>query len=159
MKTCKKCLIAKPLKDFHLKRGKPQAQCKACRAEYMAAHYQANHTRERAVRKEWYENNKLAISEKGKIQRKADPEKYNFARRLVKYGITKEQYYTKLQEQNNTCGICIKPFTETPAIDHDHKTLIFRGLLCDPCNTGFGLLKEDIANFNSCIAYAEKYKK
>lgn len=162
MKTCSNCKLPKPLTEFHLKRGKPQAQCKVCRAKYMAGHYQANLTREKAKRKAWYETNRVEISIEGKTERATNPEKtkqVNFRRNLRKYGITDEQYFQKLAEQNNVCALCEKPFTDTPHIDHCHMTGLFRGLLHDTCNTGFGLLREDVAVFERCIAYSIKYKK
>lgn len=159
MKTCIKCKLDKPNEAFHQKLGKPQARCKFCRSKYMAEHYKANSKVEKAKRKAWYENNKLRVLEKGKENRRLNPEKYRFDRRLKKYDITKDQYFQKLKDQNNSCGICSLPFTETPSIDHCHETGLFRGLLHDNCNTGFGLLKENIAIFESCIEYAKKYKK
>lgn len=125
----------------------------------MAARYKANLVVEKAKRKAWYEKNKLSVSEKGKADRVANPGKGNLERRLKKYSITREQYFGRLEEQNQACVICENPFTGTPAIDHCHTTQLFRGLLCDSCNTAFGLLKESIANFERCIAYAKKYKK
>lgn len=159
MKICIGCNVEKSDNNFHQKRGKPQARCKECRAAYMKILYQENREREMAKRKAWYEKNKSSVSLKGKAQRIANPDKYKFQRRLKKYNITREQYFSKLEEQSNLCAICKKPFTETPAIDHCHTSLVFRGLLHDTCNTGFGLLKEDIALFQSCIDYAKKYKK
>lgn len=159
MKTCSDCGHKKPFIDFHLKRGKPQTRCKVCRAKYMKQFYLDNLERERASRKAWYEKNKLSVSEKGKADRAANPDKHKFQRRLNKYGITRDQYFQMFKEQNETCALCKSPFIDTPAIDHCHDTLIFRGLLCDPCNTGFGLLKESIATFQECIKYATKYKK
>lgn len=162
MKICSKCTIEKPLTEFHLKRGKPQAQCIECRAEYMAKHYQDNRDVEVKKRKTWYKENKSIISEKGKAERKANPEKtkrVNFKRNLKKYGITELQYFQKLEEQNNVCSICQTTFTGTPHIDHCHDTNEFRGILHRECNTAFGLLKEDIARFQGCIAYKLKYKK
>jgi len=125
----------------------------------MKQHYLDNHERERKLRKAWYEKNKSRVCEKLRLERLADPETVRLNQRLRKYGITKEQYFDKLREQNDVCAICNRPFTETPAIDHDHVTNEFRGLLHDTCNTGFGLLKEDVAIFENCIAYAKKYKK
>lgn len=163
MKTCKgPCGETKTLDQFHLKRNKPQAQCKVCRAAYMAKHYLANLEREKAKRKAWYEDNKSDISIKGKAERANDPEGTrlkNFKRNLTKYGITKEQYDAKLAEQNNVCQICKMPFIGTPHIDHCHDTDKFRGILHHECNTAFGLLKESVARFEGCIAYAKKYKK
>lgn len=159
MKTCSKCGTEKPFSEYHAKRGKPQPQCKACRAKYMVKHYKENRERERAVRKSWYEKNKLAVCEKMKAERLANPEKHILGRRLRKYGLTKEQFLEKMSSQNNSCEICNRPFAGTPYIDHCHTTGITRGLLCSQCNTGFGLFREDVAVFKKCIAYAKKYKK
>jgi hypothetical protein len=159
MKTCTTCHVEKPETEFHTKRGKPMPTCKPCRSIYMKGHYLANREREMKLRKAWYEKNKLKVSIEGKKQRRADPEKYGLGRRLKKYGVTKEWYLNKLAEQNNCCSICKKPFTESAYIDHCHDTLITRDLLCSQCNTGFGLLQEDVAIFESCIAYAKKYQK
>lgn len=162
MKICSNCKKEKSLTEFHLKRGKPQAQCKPCRSEYMAKLYCANIEREKAKRKDWYEKNKIEISIKGKADQVSAPEKTkqsNFRRNLRNYGITEEQYFQKLAEQNNVCALCEKPFTDTPHIDHCHDTNLFRGLLHDTCNTGYGLLREDVAIFERCIAYSKKYKK
>lgn len=159
MKTCSKCGIEQPLSEYHYKRGKTQNRCKACRSEYQKAHYLANRERERAIRKAWYEDNKSRVSIKGKADRSANPEKFKLGRRLKKYGLTKGEYLEKIAIQNNKCEICDKPFTETPYIDHCHDSGALRGLLCSSCNTGFGLLKEDVAIFERCIAYSRKYKK
>lgn len=56
------------------------------------------------------------------------------ARRCAKYAITPEQYLKTLVRQRGRCGVCEKPFTRTPNIDHDHRTERARGLLCFPCN-------------------------
>jgi len=42
-------------------------------------------------------------------------------------------------------------------VDHDHKTGKVRGLLCNGCNRGLGLLKEE--NLLSAIQYLEQAKQ
>ena len=56
---------------------------------------------------------------------------------LKTYNLTKEQYEAILEHQGNVCGLCKEPFKEsqTPHIDHDHKTGYVRGIVHAYCNT------------------------
>lgn len=64
-----------------------------------------------------------------------------------KYGITKTQYRDAYHAQGGKCAICRKPERTARntllAIDHDHVTGHFRGLLCSHCNRAIGLLQDD----------------
>lgn len=65
-----------------------------------------------------------------------------------KYNITIEEYYKILEEQDYCCAICETPQASEGrrfAVDHKPGTKIIRGILCQPCNTGIGLLKENPA--------------
>lgn len=74
--------------------------------------------------------------------------------RLIKrYGITSEQYQSLLEKQDYRCAICgntpeqSRGNTNKLSVDHCHNTGKVRGLLCQKCNTGLGLLgdtKEDL---------------
>ena len=75
--------------------------------------------------------------------------------RFLKYGITEDIYNSMLIEQDNKCCICENTFSETPHIDHCHSTLEVRGLLCGACNTGIGLLKDDVDSLNRAIKYTK----
>ncbi len=58
-----------------------------------------------------------------------------------KYGISEKTYNLMLEKQGGRCAICQKPassFKKRLAVDHDHKTLKVRGLLCEQCNRGLG---------------------
>lgn len=81
--------------------------------------------------------------------------------RLKLTGFTPEDFENKLAEQNYKCAIC---GTEDPGAtnwhaDHDHKTGQKRGILCHKCNTGLGLLKDDIDILCSAIEYLNHYSK
>jgi len=88
------------------------------------------------------------------------------------YGISFEEYHEQLAEQNNVCAICKLPETritrpggkflsgEEPrlAVDHDHDTGKFRGLLCHKCNVGVGNFQDDETLLQSAIDYLRKVK-
>ena len=60
-----------------------------------------------------------------------------------------------LIHQNNKCAIC-QVFLLKPQIDHNHKTLKIRGLLCSSCNVGIGLLKDDPNIIKVALDYVSK---
>ncbi len=72
------------------------------------------------------------------------------------FGITAEDYYRRLVEQDNRCKICRRPATSDDrmfAVDHSHATKKVRGLLCQACNTAIGLLKESIPALELAVQY------
>ena len=73
--------------------------------------------------------------------------------RRRKYGINEEEYQAMVLSQNNICAICNKPSDRTLHVDHDHITGKIRGLLCNSCNTGIGLFKEDVDSLANAIKY------
>ena len=79
----------------------------------------------------------------------------------LKYGITQEKYQQMLDSQNGSCAICkVKPDFKTRkkrfSIDHCHATGTVRGLLCDACNRGIGMLKDDPNILMSAIEYLSR---
>ncbi len=53
------------------------------------------------------------------------------------------QLYAELFElQGGLCSICREAMTR-PLLDHDHKTMEIRGLLCSNCNVGLGQFKDN----------------
>lgn len=87
----------------------------------------------------------------------------NLKSRLKTFGLTVEDYEFELQNQNYVCAICGQPETTTNmgtlrrlAVDHNHKTGWYRGLLCGKCNQGIGLFKENVAILKQAIQYLEK---
>jgi hypothetical protein len=55
------------------------------------------------------------------------------------YGIELIDYDRMLRKQKGVCAICKKPCARGRlSVDHNHKTLVIRGLLCNSCNTKLG---------------------
>jgi hypothetical protein len=82
------------------------------------------------------------------------------------FGITVEEYYQMLAQQNNRCAICRKEETAIDnwkktirnlAVDHCHNTNKIRGLLCTKCNTGIGLFNESSELLQLAIDYLSRH--
>ena len=72
-----------------------------------------------------------------------------------KFGITLEDYDAMLELQGGKCGICSseEPKGKRFSVDHNHNTGEVRGLLCNPCNTAIGLLKDSPAVLDAAKEY------
>lgn len=73
------------------------------------------------------------------------------------YSMTVEQYDAILWEQGGGCAICgMKPRTKRLHVDHDHKTMMVRGLLCSNCNSGvLASAKDSPEILRAAAAYLE----
>lgn len=68
------------------------------------------------------------------------------------YGISLEDYQKLYEAQNGACLICENK-EERLYVDHCHKEGIVRGLLCRNCNTGIGMLGDNILTLEKAINY------
>lgn len=90
----------------------------------------------------------------------ANPEKVRRSRkkyRLTRLGIEHNQADKILDTKDKTCVICKSPCAtgRELAVDHDHKTGKFRGLLCQRCNLGLGNFNDDPRLMWAAIDYLE----
>lgn len=96
---------------------------------------------------------------------------YELAQKFIKWRKVKRKQYHYLRnynidlkelsrlkvEQNNSCAICSKVFTDKkPHLDHNHYTMKIRGLLCNNCNLGLGNFKDSVSNLENAIKYLRK---
>lgn len=92
-----------------------------------------------------YEKQRTRDKEAAKRWKLAHPDRiatYERRRTAKRYGITPKEYDRMCETQKGRCLLC----REAPKsnrrlrldLDHDHKTGIIRGLLCDKCNRGLG---------------------
>ena len=59
---------------------------------------------------------------------------------MKRHNLTITQYQKLFDAQNGCCAICGKHQSElkkTLSVDHNHKTGVIRGLLCNTCNCAF----------------------
>jgi hypothetical protein len=80
--------------------------------------------------------------------------------RVKKYGITVDEFMKLCEAHNGKCAICgVEPKTKRGLhIDHCHDTGVIRGLLCNGCNTGIGLLQESPEIMTKAIEYLLRSK-
>ena len=86
---------------------------------------------------------------------------------IRKYGITSEQYKTKLIEQNNKCDCCGEKLqivenlrrgdSNKVSLDHDHVTGKVRGIVCQRCNLAIIVFDNNVL-LSNVISYMEKHK-
>ena len=82
-----------------------------------------------------------------------------------KYGKTYEWYIDTWEDQFRECPICREPIhlsgpshPRKACVDHCHETGEVRGLLCNHCNRGLGLLGDSPYNTRRATKYLERYK-
>ena len=81
---------------------------------------------------------------------------------LKKYRMTMADFRALLEKQSGGCAIC---GTGEPGkgfhlhVDHNHQTGQVRGLLCNTCNRGIGLLRESPEVLRAAAHYLEQAQK
>ena len=155
MKQCSKCGEQKPLDEFHRdskRRDGRHGHCKTC--------VLARVTKYRA-------DNPEKIKESQRRSRAKNPEVYRNKQLLWTFGITLEEYQRIEAEQEGVCAVCGEAETEMHpqsgkprnlAVDHDHNTGAIRGLLCNACNRGIGLMNDNPETLRAAITYLERQK-
>jgi hypothetical protein len=176
MKKCKGCHTNKSLDQFYkhqyTKDGR-RGKCIECwlkengRTPEQNKEYRAKnldriraYDRERAA-PEWKKKEK-AVYDRVWRRLTAKELKNNTLKRT--FGITLDQYNSMLEQQRGLCAICFHPEKcksisggqKALSVDHCHKSGIVRGLLCDRCNRGMGLLRDDPSVLKNAINYLER---
>lgn len=71
-----------------------------------------------------------------------------------KYGISLKDFETLYDNQDGKCKICDKILNKNKGhLDHCHKTMKIRGLLCITCNMGLGSFRDDKNLLQRAIKY------
>ncbi|MFH5879770.1 endonuclease VII domain-containing protein [Arthrobacter sp. NA-172] len=138
--TCKACSATKGASEFY---PGNRTTCKECISARNRARYEADPKKFRAKTAAWQAANR---------------EKYRDSQIKSKYGITAEAADAMLQGQGGRCAICR---TDDPGIkgwqiDHDHDTLVVRGILCRHCNVALGHFRDNVTSLTAAIGYIER---
>lgn len=83
------------------------------------------------------------------------------AHNIARYGITVDQLVRMTEAQSGLCAICGNPPSgigktgQRLHIDHDHITGVVRGLLCEFCNRGLGMFRDNPSLLTVAIQYLD----
>lgn len=150
-RECTKCKSVLPVNCFYVKdrtTGRRYSWCKQCHMAMTTA------TRE-PLRD--YELEKARVA--------ANPERanrYNLRRSAKRLGFDPDVIEAHYAAHSGLCDICGRPPQAAVqpnrrlSIDHDHETLIFRGLICHDCNLMLGHARDSVKTLLSAIDYLER---
>jgi hypothetical protein len=160
MKHCRICGELKPLEAFYRATGMRDGHRNECKACFQAGQKAKYNSAEAVARvKRWQERNPERLAAY-RAEYRNRPERKRAMRDLYyrrNFGITADDVDALLAGQGGKCAIC----GDEPAraegwhVDHDHETGRIRGVLCQRCNHGIGLLDEDPARLRVAADYLE----
>jgi hypothetical protein len=127
---CNKCTNDKELSEFRKDPSIKSGYTPTCKTCLKAA-YKNSDAQRNAARRRWIKH------------------KYN-----MDMG-TYDSLYTK---QGGQCKICGDAH-DLLYVDHCHTTNDIRGLLCQPCNSGLGMFRDNPSLLSSAINYLQPKKK
>lgn len=159
-KICSTCKISKDSSEFYkrsLSKDGLSYVCKLCDDKRAKTYREESYNKERLAKgsRKWRTDNKDHVKEN---------------KLLYSFKMTLAQYNDLLKAQDYKCANCPKhasELTRALAVDHDRTCCpgrrscgkCVRGLLCDSCNRGLGLLQDNIDVLEASIKYLKKYKK
>ena len=138
-KKCGTCKEWQPLSSFYNSKSSHDGKgyrCKSC---------------DIIARKKWAADNPERYKESGRWKR-------------IKsiHGITKEQWMSMYYEQKKVCAICKMTQADRGykgrdlCVDHDHKSRVVRGLLCNGCNRGLGFFEDSSGLLKEAANYLDR---
>lgn len=152
-KVCERCGKKKERQEFLTRSGAQlRPTCKDCKdISVDKLNQQKENKRLRKEQtKQRAEKEILRLQEKQKI---VDKYGKNIFNRLKRHNITLERFEEMLSKQNHKCLVCGKE--KKLYIDHCHKENKVRGLLCNECNVGIGMVYDSVNTLKGLIQYAK----
>ncbi|WP_369138249.1 endonuclease VII domain-containing protein [Modestobacter versicolor] len=180
MKVCPDCGEQKEFTAFGRNRSRPDGlsfYCLACNRRRQGAWYKQSRAAQghdvrdhswipegfrwcpscrQAVAHEHFSRNARQRSGFGSMCLPCKRRASNSAYWLRSYGLTKAEVDRIRQSQGDRCAICAEPGPEH--LDHDHETGAVRSLLCQRCNFGLGLYRDDPTLLRVAARYVEAHR-
>lgn len=138
------------------------AKYAAVNAAQIKARQRARYARDKekilARNKAWRQNNRETWKAGRAAYHRRNPHVMLNSRRRKLYGVSPEDVQRMITAQGGRCLGCDGVLSNLkPCVDHDHKTGKIRGILCHSCNSGLGLLKDNIATLRRLTRYLDSH--
>src|ERR1035437_3951143 len=138
-------------------------KCKHCWKKSYYESHPAYQVKSKATSRKNYQRTRVRVLAR---QRKCYASHLQYSRdqaygyRLMRFfGLTFDEYQTKVAAQNGLCAICCRPSVKKRlTVDHNHTTEQIRGLLCHRCNLVLGLIEESDTLALALAAYLNKWE-
>ena len=136
-KACTVCGISKSFDNFRSRGGSQKHLLKSrCNTCLYIEH------------RKWCEDNPE------RVQDYRGRDGWTLAKRCSRRGITPEQLVDCYERQERCCAICKDEISlVNSAIDHNHDTEEFRGVLCRQCNRALGMFRDSAKILLSAVDY------
>jgi len=93
-----------------------------------------------------------------RVREYREKDTWTLAKRCARRGITPEQLVDQFERQECCCAICKQEVAlMDSAIDHNHETGEFRGVLCRQCNRALGMFKDSPTVLRNALDYLEDF--
>lgn len=154
-KKCRGCQHTFTIETFSLRpdgKGghKRRSRCKSC---------ESDGAKQRHIN---FPEKRQAIKAASLARQKTDPvrsakaQKAQWRRQWRKLGLNPDEVFAYIEKHGWVCAICKQGVGyRTRAVDHDHGTGKFRGILCSPCNLALGLFKDNPKLLDAAIKYLQ----
>lgn len=112
----------------------------------------------RGYRSSWCNPCKQAFTQAWRLANPVDRAQKRTSALLRRYGMTTADFERISRGQGDVCAICCEvPISNSIEgrlhVDHDHTTGAFRGLLCQNCNRGLGMFRDNPGFLITAAAY------
>jgi hypothetical protein len=124
--------------------------------EYQRIWRANNPEKAKEYNRRWRENNPEKSRQIQNEWRKKNPDKVKSYNLKYLYGISLEQKVLMHERQDGKCLFCQNEFDCSDlVVDHCHNSGKVRSLLCNSCNTGFGLFYENAETLRRAADFVE----
>jgi hypothetical protein len=104
------------------------------------------------------EHRKWTVDNPDRVREYRNKDSWTLAKRCARRGITPEQLIETYERQEECCAICkVEIELIDSAIDHNHETGEFRGVLCKQCNRALGMFKDSPVVLKNALEYLEAF--